>query len=156
MTVKPPFATQAAAAPTGPKPAPRDFHVAAAKDGALVVWGGVDDRSVWTYDGSSWASEATDLSYLSGRAGTVLPDGTLLSIGGFKVDGGVAAYDADVLVRGAGGAWADATPVAAGPKGRCFATLAPVGDAVYVWAGYRRVDGEADERLGDMWRLELG
>ena len=143
-----------AAAPAGPRPAPRDFHVAAERGGKLLVWGGVDDGSVWTYDGAAWASEATELPYLSGRAGTVLPDGTLLSVGGFKVVGGVAAYDADVMVC-SGGGWADATPASAGPKGRCFATLAPVGDAVFVWAGYRRVDGEADERLGDLWRLDL-
>ena len=115
------------------------------------MWGGVDDGA-WRYcvETDSWHKDA-DLPYLSGRAGVALGDGTVVAFGGMHVAQGVAAYGSDVLVRQAPLSAPDA------PPGRCFPALAaaPDGSGVFMFGGYRRVDGEAQERLGDVWRLEL-
>ena len=59
-------------------------------------------------------------------------------------------------VRGSRGAAFSAVDAEAAPPGRCFPALAAAPDgSVYMFGGYRRVDGESQERLGDVWRLEL-
>ena len=148
--------TTQVAAPT--RPAARDFHAVCASGGRVLAWGGVDDGSVWVLDDGAWTEETSAaFPYASGRAGTVRPDGSLVAVDGFGVRAGAATYSADVFVRGAsGGAFQKATVVGETPPGRCFPTLAALpGGSVLVFGGYRRVDGEKQERLGDVWRLEL-
>ena len=137
-----------------PGPAARDFHLLLPAREGVLMWGGVDDGA-WRYcvETDAWTKDA-DLPYLSGRAGVALRDGTVVAFGGMDVAQGVAAYGSAVLVRR--GAAFGAVDAEAAPPGRCFPALAAAPDgSVYMFGGYRRVDGEAQERLGDVWRLEL-
>ena len=118
------------------------------------MWGGVDDGA-WRYcvETDKWSKDA-DLPYLSGRAGVALSDGTVVTLGGMGLVDRAASYSADVLVRR--GATFSAVDAETAPPGRCFPALAAAPDgSVYMFGGYRRIDGEAQERLGDVWRLEL-
>ena len=137
-----------------PGPAARDFHLLLPAREGVLMWGGVDDGA-WRYcvETDAWHKDA-DLPYLSGRAGVALSDGTVVTLGGMGLVDRVASYDAEVLVRR--GTAFIAVEAADMPPGRCFPTLAAAPDgSVIMFGGYRRVDGEAQERLGDVWRLEL-
>ena len=138
-----------------PGPAARDFHLLLPSQEGGLMWGGVDDGA-WRYcvETDSWHKDA-NLPYLSGRAGVALSDGTVVTFGGMHVAQGVAAYGSEVLVRR--GATFSAVDAETAPPGRCFPALAaaPDGSGVFMFGGYRRIDGESQERLGDVWRLEL-
>lgn len=61
--------------PKGPLPAARNFHTAIAIPGtsALKMWGGVDDRSLWTYDLRANYSRSGDSRSVTARHCTTAP-----------------------------------------------------------------------------------
>ena len=139
-----------------PGPAARDFHVLLSSPDGVLMWGGADD-GVWRYcvETDAWTKDA-DLPYLSGRSGVVLNDGSVVSVGGMSLVDRVAQYDAEVLMRSSGAAFRAVDAAADAPPGRCFPALAAAPDgSVLMFGGYRRIDGETQERLGDVWKLEL-
>lgn len=148
--------------PEGPLPAARSFHTAVAVPGtsALKMWGGVDDRSLWTYDlqANAWSVASSNLQYKSGRSGAEL-NGEFFSFGGLEISHGQTLYDNTVLVRAADGNWGEVqVRSTAVPGGRCYAAFASIGTYIYMFGGYRREGAPgtvAAERLPDLWRLSL-
>ena len=59
-------------------------------------------------------------------------------------------------MRSSGAAFRAVDAAADAPPGRCFPALAAAPDgSVLMFGGYRRIDGESQERLDDVWKLEL-
>merc|ERR1712039_1034234 len=147
--------------PQGPTPAARSFHTSVPIPGTskMKMWGGVDDRSVWTYDleANAWSIVSSDLSYESGRSGAEL-NGEFYSFGGLEINRGSTFYSNVLSVQTADGSWSEVQVTSSAvPDGRCYAAFASIGTNIYMFGGFRRdgVSGVAVERLPDLWRLSL-
>lgn len=141
-------------------PGKRDFHTAVAipASSKLKMWGGIDDKTVWSFDAKMevWSRTSPGLDYESGRSGSYF-HGTLFSFGGFAMESGNLVYSNSLQWQTADGKWMAATIAGSIlPKGRCYAVFATVGEELYMFGGFRRTSNPADpQRLSDLWQVSV-
>jgi N-acetylneuraminic acid mutarotase len=141
-------------------PGKRDFHTAVAipASSKLKMWGGIDDKTVWSFDATMevWSQASPGLDYESGRSGSYF-HGMLFSFGGFAMESGNLIYSNSLQWQTDDGKWMEATIAGSNlPKGRCYAVFATVGEGLYMFGGFHRTISPADpQRLSDLWQVSV-